>query len=92
MNLIFLTNNLSNESSIQYLIYLFLIYYHNTNNQYISMNKTILKEIETVRKQTSFHPLSLFLLYYSFLLTTSQQSRIPFFFSFIHRIIQTSSY
>ena len=56
------------------------------------MNKTILKEIETVRKQTSFHPLSLFLLYYSFLLTTSQQSRILFFFSFIHRIIQTSSY
>ena len=56
------------------------------------MNKTILKEIETVRKHTSFHPLSLFLLSYSFLLTTSQQSRIPFFFSFIHRIIQTSSY
>lgn len=73
MNLLFLINNHSTSMSMQYLVYLFLIYLHNTTPNSLATNKTIFKEIKTAGQKSYLSSLTQFILYYALLLSSAQQ-------------------
>ena len=73
MNLLFLINNHSTSMPMQYLVYLFLIYLHNTTPNSLATNKTIFKEIGIAGKKAYLSSFSLFILHYALLLSSDQQ-------------------